>query len=117
MVRQDIVTGLRNGLERGNTMEQAKQSLINAGYNSGDVLESANFLTGGLGDKPLEDPETNALNQYSSTTSKTNIAEPKKKFPLTLTVLVLILVFLLSSLLAAFIFREQLISFFEGLFS
>lgn len=123
MVRQDIVVGLRNALERGSSMEQAKQSLINAGYSTGDITEAANFLTGGLGDQPLENPETSALNQQPQSSIQKNQAipknqalEPKKKFPLMLVSLITILVLLLATLVASIFFRESLITFFENLF-
>jgi len=41
MARQDIIIALRNGIERGETVEEAKQSLLNAGYSSSDVEEAA----------------------------------------------------------------------------
>ncbi len=41
MARQDLITCLKNALERGSTIEQAKKSLTNAGYNKEDVDEAA----------------------------------------------------------------------------
>ncbi len=47
MVREDLVAGLRNALERGASLEGAKQSLINAGYSSEEVEEASNYLHSG----------------------------------------------------------------------
>lgn len=44
MARQDIIIALRNGIERGETLEEAKQTLLNAGYSSGDVEEAASEI-------------------------------------------------------------------------
>ncbi|OGJ22122.1 hypothetical protein A3K73_07605 [Candidatus Pacearchaeota archaeon RBG_13_36_9] len=44
MVRDDIVAGLKNGLERGVSIETAKQSLLNAGYSADEVQEGVNSL-------------------------------------------------------------------------
>ena len=41
---EELQGGLRNALERGNSMQQAIQSLINAGYNPQDVQEAAQSL-------------------------------------------------------------------------
>ena len=44
MVRDDIVAGLKNGLERGASIEASKQSLLNAGYAAEEVEEAAKSL-------------------------------------------------------------------------
>ncbi|MFA5019631.1 MAG: hypothetical protein WC533_00880 [Candidatus Pacearchaeota archaeon] len=48
MVRHDIVSALKNSVERGEDLERAKQVLISSGYSVRDVNEAANYLTGGL---------------------------------------------------------------------
>jgi len=45
MVRQDILAGLRNALERGEILGEAKASLINAGYSREEVEEAAATLS------------------------------------------------------------------------
>ena len=47
MVREDLVAGLRNAVERGNSLESAKQSFLNAGYSSEDVEQAVNYLHSG----------------------------------------------------------------------
>jgi hypothetical protein len=47
MVRQDIVAGLRNALERGISIESAKNSLLSAGYSVEDVNEAASSISAG----------------------------------------------------------------------
>lgn len=44
MVREDILGGLRNAIERGEDIEQARQSLINAGYPEKDVDDAVSVL-------------------------------------------------------------------------
>ena len=46
-MREDIVAGLRNALERGASLEQAVQSFINAGYNPAEVQEASRGLSFG----------------------------------------------------------------------
>lgn len=43
----EIKTGLKNAMERGQSLEEAKQSLVNAGYNGNDIDAAANSLNMG----------------------------------------------------------------------
>ena len=45
MVRTDILGGLKNALERGESFDEAKNSLVSAGYPKSDVEEAALTLT------------------------------------------------------------------------
>jgi len=47
MVREEIVEGLKNAVERGYSLEMAKQSFISAGYPREEVEEAASFIHGG----------------------------------------------------------------------
>jgi hypothetical protein len=47
MVRPDIIAGLRNALERGATIDSAKNSLLSAGYSMEDVQDAADFISSG----------------------------------------------------------------------
>jgi len=42
--REEIMSGLRNAIERGYSLDLAVQSFMNAGYNKQDVLDSAKML-------------------------------------------------------------------------
>lgn len=44
MVKEDIVTALRNSVERGDTLENAIKIMISSGYSPGDVQEASNFV-------------------------------------------------------------------------
>ena len=46
-MREDIVAGLRNALDRGVSLERAVRSLINAGYNPVEVRQAAQSLSQG----------------------------------------------------------------------
>lgn len=37
MVKEDLIWAIKNAMERGESIELAKMSLLNAGYNSQDV--------------------------------------------------------------------------------
>lgn len=50
-VREEIISGLKNAMARGESLEKASQSFINAGYNQDDVQAAAEELkaSGGMG--------------------------------------------------------------------
>jgi preprotein translocase subunit SecF len=44
MSKEEIITGIKNALERGQSIEKATQSMINAGYNEREVSEAAQTI-------------------------------------------------------------------------
>jgi hypothetical protein len=57
MTADEIIVAIKNALARGENIEKAKQSLINAGYSRADVEKAANQLlnlmrTGSAGIQP-----------------------------------------------------------------
>lgn len=46
-MRDEIIAGLKNGVARGQTLEQAAQSFINAGYNPQEVRAAYQTLSSG----------------------------------------------------------------------
>jgi len=47
MVNEDILTSLRNAVDHGDSLENAIKLALNSGYNSRDVQEAAQFVSGG----------------------------------------------------------------------
>src|SRR3989344_4489974 len=47
MVNEDIITILRNGIERGESLEVCKRIAINSGYNPREVEEASHFISRG----------------------------------------------------------------------
>ncbi len=46
MVNEEIITALKNAVERGEDLQTAVMILINSGYNSREVQEASNFIGG-----------------------------------------------------------------------
>lgn len=46
-MNEDIVSGIKNAVEHGATLEEAIESFLNAGYSSNEVQEAAHYLTTG----------------------------------------------------------------------
>ncbi len=45
-MREDIVSALRNAIERGFSMQEAKKSLVNSGYKAEEVEEAVRYASG-----------------------------------------------------------------------
>lgn len=60
MVDEDILTSLKNAIEREEDLEDASQTLINAGYSAKDVGEAKDFLQKGVLLSEVEKAEENA---------------------------------------------------------
>jgi len=48
MAIQELVAGLRNAIDRGASLEKAKQSFISAGYPIQEIEEAAKFVSSGV---------------------------------------------------------------------
>jgi hypothetical protein len=51
--RPEIVSGLKNAIDRGYSLDLAVQSFVNAGYNKQDVIDSARVLGGTFLEVPV----------------------------------------------------------------
>ena len=49
-MKDEILYGLKNAIQRGSTLERAMQSFINAGYNETEVRETGKMLSSGVTD-------------------------------------------------------------------
>ena len=55
-MREDILGGLKNALERGETIEEAKETFISAGYSKAEIEEAAASLEKIKASKKIEVP-------------------------------------------------------------
>ncbi len=46
MVKEEILTSLRNAVSKGESLDNAKKILINSGYNSNEVEEASHYIRG-----------------------------------------------------------------------
>jgi len=88
MARQDLVAALKNALERGYSIQEAKNSLLNAGYNRTDIEEAAKKIETSKFPKKTPQPLTNILPklqaypQKGTPTKKPFIKTPDSYTPL-----------------------------------
>lgn len=77
MVRQDIVYGLKNAMQKGHSLKEAMQSFYNAGYNKQEVEEAAQHVQG-LGNSQVKN-QTQVQNTKNKTQKKTKGKKSEKK--------------------------------------
>ncbi len=128
-MREDLVGGLRNALERGVPIEAAIQSFVTAGYKDTDVREAARDLdTGSVYIEQATKPAPNLLNRPATPVQPlVQRVQPKpqpQQFQppkpqqghgsvILVTVLAIILVLSVAAFIASILFREQIAAFFQ----
>lgn len=133
MSSKEIVEGLRNAIQRGYSLEQAKQSFINAGFNREEVESAAASLVGISNSFVQQQPIQQQTQQPRMPQLPANVPQPKMSMPeikpLPTSVyqkaeshksmgliifLVIVLILLLGVLAASFIFKEQILNLISG---
>ncbi|MEK6848686.1 MAG: hypothetical protein AABX65_03580 [Nanoarchaeota archaeon] len=130
MVRQDFVYGLKNAIERGASLEQAKQSFISAGYSLEEIEEAAQFVyssSPNIGSSVIEQREEIKIPspaiQRAVQPGLSNLSEmhseqkesffTKMKRNMKLIILLGVLLILIIILVLTLVFKEQIIGVFS----
>lgn len=123
MVREDIVAGLKNAVERGYSLELAKKSFISAGYSKEEVEEASAFVHGSSV-IAAESKESELLQATQPTrslpTQQQEMQKPEKE-PVSnklkrnskIILLLVILMVLVVLLIMTLIFRDKIIGLFS----
>jgi hypothetical protein len=124
----EIISGLRNALERGESLDKAARSFLNAGYNPSEVKESVNAITQGVTDiviQPAQQhttpfqglPQNQVNGVLSNPAPQANnllIQKPKKKHTVLIITLVSILLILGGVLVSIVLLGEKILSAMSG---
>ncbi|MEM3405718.1 MAG: hypothetical protein QW117_01955 [Candidatus Pacearchaeota archaeon] len=78
MKKEDIIAGLKQAMERGESLEKAKLTFINAGYPVADVEDSANYLQLLISNKSINLNIDNQKINYSSQLENKKLPEIPK---------------------------------------
>lgn len=134
MQRPELVGGLKRALERGYSLEQAKNSFISAGYNIEDIEDSIAELLGiAEYSKYANTGKTNInyenkiasgsikapVNSGNTVVNTPNIVQsnPQKKNNKLIIILVVIFLALVGILLGTLLFKNSIISFINNMSS
>jgi len=120
----EIISGLRNALERGESLDKAAQTFLNAGYNPSDVRESVNVIsTGATNITPQVISHPSQLKIFPTASPQSTptapsaspqILKPKKKHLALIIILVLVLLLLVGGLIALMLFGESILNAMTG---
>ena len=81
MQNQEILTALRNALDRNETLETAKQILINSGYNPREVEEASHFVSSGILTNQVTKPDEELIMPDKKQGFFAKLFKRKKKKP------------------------------------
>lgn len=119
-MKEDLISGLKNAIERGFSLESAVKSFLNAGYNAQEVRDAAEHLSHGASSLVYSE-----INREHATPEQTNpvssdntpIAPPlevkKKSKHILIIILSIILAILGAGILSILFFKDEIISFFS----
>ena len=131
MVRADIVSGIRNAVERGESIELAMQSMINAGYNAEEVKSAAQMLSSGRAgygetysppeQKISQVPQQQYQSQQQNYSGYQQLPrqafqQPKQKSHIGMIILLVGILIILAALLVGILFfKSEILSFLKGI--
>ncbi|NCO11804.1 hypothetical protein CO038_03545 [Candidatus Pacearchaeota archaeon CG_4_9_14_0_2_um_filter_39_13] len=125
MVREDIFGGLKNALDRGEDLENAARTFINAGYSESEVREAAHSLVSGSDidsqDRLPKLPQQPNYTRSPERASERQVSSPRYQpsrrqgIDWKLVTLSSILIVLIGILAVSFFFKSQITDFFTGL--
>lgn len=108
MEKREITAGIKNAIEHGSSLEQAKQSFANAGYNPQDVEDSSSSLSGAI--------------SYNASIQVPNPEIPKPMFQIQenksnilIIALIIILISLILGLLATVFMKDAIASIINSI--
>lgn len=135
-MNEEIIAGIKNALERGESLDEAMQSFINSGYKSVEVREAVNSLTGSA--TPLMNPgasvqqmpmspqavSSSSLGSEASVVQPASQSSPFAIAPIPLKVsggtdkkkvifLVVLLLVLVGILIATVLYKDKILSAFS----
>jgi len=133
MVNEEILTSLKNSLERGEDLQTAMKILINSGYNPKEVQEASLFIGGAtsyLEQKPEEyftmpnekkfvkQKTEYKQNEKIMHQENVNTKKSKQKNSYTFEIFLLIILLILIGFLISLIFyKEKVIEIFNKIFN
>jgi len=115
--KDDIFGGLQLAISKGESLQQAMQSMYNSGYTKEDIEKSARELQ-------MQQSRYPTINQFQpkkhpvQKVSEYVKSEPKPKVDkIIIVILIILLVLLLGFLTSFFLFKDEVVGFFSNLLS
>jgi len=103
MEKPEIIAGIKQAIERGYSLEQAKKSFLNAGYNPKDVEDSSRAL-GGISTKIPTIPQFSTTTSIIQQNQIITREKPKRRWLIILVIILALLFLALLGVLSGLIF-------------
>ncbi len=128
-MREDILGGLKSALIRGETLKKAMMTFYNSGYKKNDIEEAAAALQQMISQKVVIQEQTTIAKpvekvvpkkspqQLTSFQEVSNYGAPKRFNKVMVILLIFLLIVLLGILISIFLFKTELIEFFNNAFN
>lgn len=126
MVNKEILSALQSALARGESLKKAMMTLFNAGYKKEEISEAAKSINSPT--PPSKQPKVKQASQQPASTSKTSKSQtsqrvsgygqpPKPIGKIIIILLGFLLLILIGILVTIFLFKDELIDFFNNIFN
>jgi hypothetical protein len=122
-MREDIAGGLKNALDKGENLEKAIRSFINAGYSEKEVRDAASYASEGtlkslqkITSKDIKKEKPIIKKLEKQTISQNPKSKRKSKISGKIILLGGALLILAGILVSTLFFREQILAFFTEKF-
>lgn len=118
MVKEELVEGIKQALSRGDSLEKAMMSFFNSGYAKHDIEEAAAAAQypgiSQAGSTPIVPGQVSpgVVQRISAYGDQ----KPTSSGKVVTILLIVILIVLLGILVSLILFKDQIVSFFSGLF-
>ncbi len=119
-MNEEILSGLRNAVARGFSLDDAAQSFMNSGYNPAEIKEAVYLISKGFSPLPTtKDFVVSKPQEGAPFAAKQEIAEPEKKKGSSITkwiIIILVALVILGILIPMLLFREQFLGVVDSIF-
>ncbi len=110
-MKEDIIAGLKNAVERGYSLDEAAQTFINAGYNPVEIKEAINSLS--MNATSITNQNKHPYLQEVKINQNNNSNPKKKRGVWKVVLLIILFLLLIGGLVAAIIFSSEIINFLK----
>jgi len=110
MVKEEIVTGLKNAVARGESLEKAMASMTSAGYSAEEVREASGYVSMGASVSIGAVEAGQGAEAIAGQAIKSENKKGRKKAWL-VAILILVLVLIIGGVIASIFFGEEILGF------
>jgi len=112
MVKEDIADGLKNAIEHGASLEQAKMSFMAAGYNKNEVEEASKQIGSGVLPIHKEIKKQKPIQELPKGNPEQHTEQKKTSTKMKIIIFSIVLFILIILLLLVILLRDKIVELF-----